>query len=179
MRLLPQAALEVSFAATPAASTPCDPIVQGGYLGAENQLIRLQISGNASQGKGQSLLWGYDDASFLYRVSPKPVGQTLLLNQAPVDAFHCPATNQVVEVLRSAVILDTNPDATDPTGDTNIVRCVAEATGFVTTRHGPSATPTTRCRSLQQFRRPTSTTRTRCSCGSGRASKRSTCRLSR
>ena len=72
MRLLPQAALQVSFAAAPAASNPCDPTAQGGYLGAENQLIRLQI-GDARRRLAQ-LLWGYDDASFLYRVSASPGG---------------------------------------------------------------------------------------------------------
>ena len=58
---------------------------------------------------------------------------SLLLNQVPVDAFHCPASNQVVEVLRTAAVLGTEPDATDPTGSGTIVRCVAEATGYVTT----------------------------------------------
>ena len=132
MRLLPRAAIQVSFTAAAAASTPCDPVAQGGYLGAENQLIRLQIAGQAASGAA-GLLWGYDDASFLYRVSPQPDGKTLLLNQVPVDAFHCPATNQVVEVLRTAAVLGTEPDATDPTGSGTIVRCVAEATGFVAT----------------------------------------------
>jgi streptogramin lyase len=131
MRLLPQAALQVSFTAAPATSSPCDPIVQGGYLGADNQLIRLQF-GKPSSGQSQ-LLWGYDDASFLYRVSPEPGGQTLLLSQVPVDAFHCPQPGQVVEVLRTTAILGVAPDATDPTGQRTIVRCVAEARGFITT----------------------------------------------
>lgn len=132
MRLLPQARLQVGFAATPATSSPCDPVAQGGYLGAENQLIRLQIAAPTPSG-GSQLLWGYDDASFLYRFTPKPDGKTLVLLQVPVDAYHCPAPNQVVEVLRTAVILGTSPDETDPTGTGRIVRCVAEATGRVAT----------------------------------------------
>jgi hypothetical protein len=131
MRLLSQAALQVSFAAPPSTSNPCDPTVQGGYLGADNQLIRLQI-GAPLNGQPQ-LLWGYDNASFLYRISPVSGGQSWQLNQVPVDAYHIPQTGQVVEVLRTATILGIAPDATDPTGRRTIVRCIAEATGFVTT----------------------------------------------
>jgi Family of unknown function (DUF6519) len=133
MRLWPQAQLQVSFATAPAASSACDPTTQGGYLGALNQLIRLQISDPGGGGGAPQLLWGYDDASFLYRVTAQSGGLTLDLSQPPVDAYHAPATNQVVEVLRTAVVLGTAPDATDPTGTQSIVRCVANATGFVTT----------------------------------------------
>jgi hypothetical protein len=132
MRLRPLAALQVSFTSLPSTSNPCDPVAQGGYLGAENQLIRAQVSDPVLKGQAR-LLWGYDNASFLYRVTVKPDGQTLLLNQAPVDAFHCPKPGQVVEVLRTAAILGTEPDVTDPTGQRTIVRCVAEATGMVAT----------------------------------------------
>jgi len=133
MALRPQVALQVvSFAATPTTSNPCDPVAQGGYLGADNQLIRLQI-GESTNGQAR-LLWGYDDASFLYRIaSVGSDGQTLQLRQVPVDAFHYPKPRQIVEVLRTAAILGTEPDATDPTGQRTIVRCIAEATGQVAT----------------------------------------------
>src|SRR5262249_10911704 len=116
----------------PATTTPdpCDAVAPGGYLGAENQLIRVQITDPAPGGQAQ-FLWGYDNASFLYRAAVQPDGVTLLLNQAPVDAFHAPKPRQVVEVLRSAAVLGTGPDATDPTGRRTIVRAVAEATGLV------------------------------------------------
>ncbi len=41
----------------------CSPSVQSGYLGAENQAIRIEIGSG-----GNTLLWGYDNASPLYRV---------------------------------------------------------------------------------------------------------------
>ncbi len=132
MRLLPRANLQVSFTGTPAASSSCDPVAQGGYLGAENQLIRVQIGAPTSAGTAQ-LLWGYDDASFLYRVTAASDGKHLTLGQVPVDAYHAPSPNQVVEVLRTAVVLGTEPDQTDPTGSRTIIRCVAEAAGCVTT----------------------------------------------
>ena len=67
MQLVPQAQLQVSFV-TAAAANLCDPTAQGGYLGALNQLIRLQISDPG--GSSPQLLWGYDDAEvFLYRVT--------------------------------------------------------------------------------------------------------------
>jgi len=133
MRLLPQAALQVSFTSALTTTNPCDPVTQGGYLGAENQLIRVMIGEPGSGGKSASLLWGYDNASFLYRVTVEPGGTTLQLSQPPVDAFHCPRTGQYVEVLRTAAVLGIEPDQTDPTGQRTIVRCVAAATGRVAT----------------------------------------------
>src|SRR6266481_2833232 len=43
MRLNSLSGLNVGFAST-GTPTPCDPTAQGGYLGADNQLIRVQIS---------------------------------------------------------------------------------------------------------------------------------------
>jgi hypothetical protein len=54
------------------------------------------------------LLWGYDNASFLYGVtaddSTNPV---LTLDRSPVDDFHRPRAGQAVQVLRSAAALVT------------------------------------------------------------------------
>jgi hypothetical protein len=132
MQLLPQAALKVGFTQAASASDPCDPVATGGYLGADNQLIRVQISdaGDESAGSGK-LLWGYDNASFLYRVTVNPDRKTLQLSQSPVDAFHGPKSGQVVEVLRTAAVLESDPDASDPFHKQTIVRCIAEVSGEV------------------------------------------------
>jgi Family of unknown function (DUF6519) len=134
MRLLPQAALQVGFTQSATAADPCDPVATGGYLGADNQLIRVQISdaGDGTAGSGK-LLWGYDNASFLYRVTVNSDSKTLQLNQSPVDAFHAPQAEQVVEVLRTAAVLESDPDASDPFHQETIVRCIAEASGEVRT----------------------------------------------
>jgi hypothetical protein len=132
MRLAPQASLQVSFPATSSGPpNPCENAAPGGYLGAENQLIRVQLA--LPVNNQPQLLWGYDNASFLYRVRANPDGQTLQLSQSPVDAFHAPKPQQIVEVLRTAVVLGAEPDETDPTGVRTIVRCVATASGFIAT----------------------------------------------
>ncbi|HEY4330245.1 MAG TPA: DUF6519 domain-containing protein, partial [Phycisphaerae bacterium] len=135
MRLLPQAKLQVSFAAVNAAANPCDPIAQGGYLGAENQLIRVQITDGGITGAKPQLVWGYDNASFLYRATVSDAA-TMVLGRSPVDAFHMPRQGQVVEILRTAYIIDTEPDASNPQNP-NVVRCVAEATGIIRTLTQP------------------------------------------
>jgi hypothetical protein len=145
MRLVPQVRLQVAFTQEQAVADPCDPAAKGGYLGADNQLIRVQISDAGVLGKdpgvtGQpaKLLWGFDNASFLYRVAAVVSnGQMLQLTRDPPDAFHIPQTGQAVEILKSAVILESEPDETDPTGQRTIVRCVAEATGIVRTLAQP------------------------------------------
>lgn len=131
MRLHPEAALKVTFPTPPSTANPCDPVASGGYLGAVNQLIRVESRN--PDGRSPTLLWGYDNASFLYRVTAPASGSsatTLTLAQAPVDAFHQPLKNQVVEVLRMAAVLAEDPNAIDPAQ--RILRCVAEARGHVT-----------------------------------------------
>lgn len=95
MQLKPVARLKVSFIDDGQPPDPCAPSAQGGYLAAENQLIRVQISG-----EGQ-FTWGFDNASFLYRITVDPDDATLVhLLSRPVDGEHEPRTGQVVEVLR-------------------------------------------------------------------------------
>jgi Family of unknown function (DUF6519) len=118
MRLTSSSTMLVEFTDTGGAPTPCDPVAQGGYLGADNQLIRVQISSAGSQfdsGPGPRFLWGYDDASFLYRVNvvdPK----TLKLQSTPIDAEHQPKAGQAVEVLMAAAQLGNGEFVAAPDG---------------------------------------------------------------
>lgn len=99
-QLVSLAALKVGFDNLSGKDNVCEPIAQGGYLGADNQLIRVQIS------SPNDFLWGYDDASFLYRVSAVSLdGKTLTLAERPLDAFHEPRSGQHVEVLRATARL--------------------------------------------------------------------------
>ena len=132
MRLHPVARLRVGFTQDVSAHDPCDPIATGGYLGADNQLIRVQIShpGRLGAGGGPAqLLWGYDNASFLYRVTGVTDGTMLTLAAEPPDAFHIPQSGQLVEILRTAAVLGKEPDESDPSGQRSILRVAAEATG--------------------------------------------------
>jgi Family of unknown function (DUF6519) len=133
MRLEPVARLQVSFTQDATTGDPCDPVATGGYLGADNQLIRVQISHSGRLGAGAEearLLWGYDNASFLYRItSVSSDGTMLTLAADPPDAFHIPQAGQLVEVLRTTAVLGQEPDETAPAGQRSILRVVAAATG--------------------------------------------------
>ena len=149
MRLVPQANLQVSYTDPSTATDPCDPIAQGGYLGADNQLIRVQVISGGPTGAAPGIVWGYDNASFLYRAGVSPqTPSTVVLKQSPVDAFHIPQQAQVVEILRSAYIIDTEPNATDPQ-QADTIRCVAEAHGVICTLTAPYQ-PDTMSLSLDQ-----------------------------
>jgi len=133
--------LQVGFTNQAPPPDPCQPQAQSGYLGADNQLIRVQIvdparnmptppppppvpaaapaairtlSTGAAATPG-NLLWGYDDASFLYRIDVIN-STTLHLQSAPVDAFHQPRAGQAVELLLPAVQLSNGEFMAAPTG---------------------------------------------------------------
>ena len=105
MALESSSRLQVSWEGDPAPANPCEPTSTGGYLGAENQLIRIQITRVGREG-AFDFVWGYDDASSLYRVtadaSAKPV---LTLDRTPVDDYHRPRAGQAVQALRATAEL--------------------------------------------------------------------------
>ncbi|HEY3551219.1 MAG TPA: DUF6519 domain-containing protein [Gaiellaceae bacterium] len=128
MRLESASTLQVSFQEVATGPTLCEPFAQGGYLGAENQLIRVQVA-SVDRSGAPTLVWGFDNAYFMYRISDAVVDDaagttTLTLASAPVDSFHQPAALQAVEVLRAAAHL------TQETGGADDY--VAAATGVVT-----------------------------------------------
>jgi hypothetical protein len=116
--------LQVSFTTAPTSASQCQPVATGGYLGAENQLIRVKVTGVDGTG-APIIVWGFDDASFLYRVQ-SPITDsttgdlTVTLASPPVDSFHFPANGQAVELLRDAAAV----------GGTDYI---ASAAGFVST----------------------------------------------
>jgi hypothetical protein len=67
------------------------PEVQGGYLGADNQLVRVTVLGYDPLKKSGTLLWGWNNASFLYRASlvdPAAAPQILTLNDVAGVLVH-------------------------------------------------------------------------------------------
>jgi hypothetical protein len=117
------ARLQVSF---PAGQEGSEPAAAGGYLGAENQMIRVMVAATDSATGDPTIVWGFDDASFLYRVqltAQGSAGTTVTLASAPVDSYHYPQRGQAVELLRDAVRL-TKTDY------------IASSAGFVTTVTG-------------------------------------------
>ena len=130
LKLESAARLQVSFTSVTPPSA-CQPDALGGYLGAENQLIRVQIC--QVQNGNPVVVWGYDNASFLYRVTTATPDTTsgtttLTLASTPVDTYHQPQPGQVVEVLTSAVQLPASPSAspTPPPPD-----AIASSSGVV------------------------------------------------
>jgi hypothetical protein len=125
MTLVSTAALQVSF--QPASGSngngPAQLDAGTGYLGAENQLIRVMVA-SAATGAAPQLVWGFDDASFLYRVQAEYDSSTnqvtLTLDTPPIDSYHYPVAGQAVELLRDEVWLS-GPDY------------IASANGFVST----------------------------------------------
>jgi hypothetical protein len=109
------ATLRVSFTA-PGSPDPSQPAAPGGYLGAENQLIRVMVT-SVSDGV-PTIVWGFDDASFLYRVrAATSNGDTrVALGSSPVDSFHFPVSGQAVELLRDAVELAASDYIASPAG---------------------------------------------------------------
>ncbi|MGH3250348.1 MAG: DUF6519 domain-containing protein [Trebonia sp.] len=113
--LVPRARLQVTAFSVDGAEQPAD---HGGYLGPNNQLIRVQIARVDHDGV-PVLVWGYDNASFLYRLSSSVVSASrtiLRLAAAPVDQYHQPREHQVVEVLRSAALLAADASVAAVTG---------------------------------------------------------------
>lgn len=98
MRLQSAMKLQVDFDREPSQADECQPTQQSGFLGPENQLIRVQVS------RGGQMLWGWDNASSVYRVKVTD-RSTLELEGVPADVFHRPHPNQWVEILETAVNL--------------------------------------------------------------------------
>jgi hypothetical protein len=112
--------LQVSFFPPPTPADPCSPTAAGGYLGADNQLVRVTIASYDQNKQTGTLLWGWNNASTLYRASvavqqtaTQPA--TLTLSPAPVDAAHTPQQGQAIEILRTECVLSNNtaPNFTD------------------------------------------------------------------
>lgn len=124
MRLKSSARLRVGFVTDAVPPSPCQPVATGGYLGAENQLIRVQIASVNADGV-PTIVWGYDDATFLYQLSqtaPDNSGHVILtLANAPVDSYHYPVSGQAVELLRDAASL--TPD--DPSAHSGYIAAAA------------------------------------------------------
>ena len=119
--LLSKARLTVGFTGGPPSDDLCQPPVLGGYLGAENQAIRVQLTAT------NRFIWGFDNAAPLYRVQVVEeeglnVIQFLTL---PRDEFAQPVSGQAVEILPWGSLLPNQEKAAEWQGHLTTV-----ATGF-------------------------------------------------
>jgi pSer/pThr/pTyr-binding forkhead associated (FHA) protein len=140
MRLDSTAALQVGFVTEPAPPSLCEPAATSGYLGAENQLIRVQISSVDTAGV-PTIVWGYDDATFLYQLTlaaPDGNGNLVLtLAEPPVDSYHYPLAGQAVELLGDAASL--TPGSTGSAASSYYVASAAGTVSALTQGYDPSA----------------------------------------
>jgi hypothetical protein len=104
------------FTGGPPSDDLCQPPVLGGYLGAENQAIRLQLTAT------DRFIWGFDNAAPLYRVQVvEEEGLNVIrFLTLPRDEFAQPAAGQAVEILPWGALLPNQEK-------------VAEAQGHLTT----------------------------------------------
>jgi len=101
--LVPNATLKVEPDGTTTTDDLCSPPVSGGYLGAENQAVRVQIVGN------NQFAWGFDNGAPLYRVKLLADGGGALrrihMLTVPKDQAHYPLEGQVIELLPWSALL--------------------------------------------------------------------------
>jgi hypothetical protein len=113
--------LTVGFSGGPPSDDLCQPPVLQGYLGAENQAIRVQLTAP------NRFIWGFDNATPLYRVQ---ITQEMGLNvirflTLPRDEFAQPVSGQAVEILPWGAFLPNQEKAAEWQGHLTTV-----ATGF-------------------------------------------------
>lgn len=121
LQLLSDARLKVDFVPPTPPPGPCDPPAEGGYLGADNQLIQVTVASfNPATGRG-TLLWGYNNAAFLHRATSDGAGRLLLVGR-PLDSEHEPRQNRPIEVLRRRVKLEDGSFVAAPEGEIRSVQ---------------------------------------------------------
>ncbi|MBK9036234.1 MAG: hypothetical protein IPL61_34155 [Myxococcales bacterium] len=103
------AALTVTYTAG-AVGDLCAPAIAAGFLGAENQTIRVQLV------DATHLTWGYDNGAPLYRATIGADRRTITLATDPRDQAHWPSAGQVVEVLPWSAVLSNGEKLADETG---------------------------------------------------------------
>ncbi len=109
LQLHSRARLLAGFVPGPPNKDPCTPAAAGGYLGADNQMLRVTVTGyiprSGQKGGNGTLLWGWNNASLLYRATATNA-TTLDLTTLPVDQEHAPQAGQWVEVLLTELDLE-------------------------------------------------------------------------
>jgi hypothetical protein len=132
MELESSSRLHVTWEGAPEPADPCEPTSTGGYLGAENQCIRVQIT-NVNPDGTFDFVWGYDDASFLYRVSADASANPVLtLDRTPVDDYHRPRAGQAVQALVSTAQLESTDGVVE-----GYAAAIAGVVGLLTAPYDP------------------------------------------
>ena len=111
--LIPKTTLKVTYSDEGESNDLCSSSIGGDYLGAENQAIRVQLTGD------NKFTWGFDNASSLYRIELSDSSKSLdtfKLITAPKDEHHWPLAGKVVEILPWSAILANREKTAELTG---------------------------------------------------------------
>lgn len=102
--------LTVTFDKSGFSDDNCTPSAAGGYLGAENQAIRVEIVDK------DHFTWGFDNASPLYRVTLDINRKTVTVLTEPKDQYHWPLAGHTVEILPWSSVLPNGEKIAEETG---------------------------------------------------------------
>jgi hypothetical protein len=111
--LLSKARLGVTFTGEGTDEDPCKPREVSGFLGAENQAIRVQLTA------ADRVIWSIDNAAPIYRVQVDPNDATnrrILFLTTPRDQAAMPLVGQAVELLPWGSLLANTEKAADASG---------------------------------------------------------------
>ncbi len=101
--LIPGTTLTIDYEDNGQGEDLCSIRTQGGYLGAENQAIRVELVDD------NSFTWGFDNASPIYRVKVRTdlSGQRKVIKfiTQPKDSYLRPKAGQTVEILPWSAVL--------------------------------------------------------------------------
>ena len=130
------ARLQMTFQGSPAAECgPCQPSLEGRYLGSESHAIRIMLTAP------DRYVWAYDNAAPLYRVRlvlDGAGGSRVEMQTPPKDAFHHPRQQTVVEFLPWEALLDNGRAQGSPsTGETVVNEKITARVGILADVDGP------------------------------------------
>ncbi len=97
--VVPDTTLSIGFAPNGLPDDLCHPEAAGGYLGAENQAIRVQLA------DADHFVWGYDNGAPLYRARVAGDGVTIEVDSDFKDHYSWPKAGQVVELIPWGAVL--------------------------------------------------------------------------
>ena len=114
----------------------CTPSIAAGYLGAENQTLRVQLRDR------NHLTWGLDNAAPVYRaIVSSGDRRTITLLTDPRDEVHWPTAGQVVEILPWSAVLSNNEKLADESGHLGRVETSYSPTSHSFVLAGSDAVP--------------------------------------
>ncbi|MEO6671557.1 MAG: DUF6519 domain-containing protein [Ferruginibacter sp.] len=114
--LIPDTSLKISFTDSGDTDDLCTPAVTGGYLGAENQALRVQVTHFDHVANTGHYTWGFDNAAPFYRVTVSADGTTCTMITEPKDQYHWPLAGQVVELIPWSAVLPNNEKIAEHNG---------------------------------------------------------------